>query len=153
MVGIIFQSTARLPPSVRGWAKRAGGELTDSDQLSQLREAGESETQAAKAKSCHSRAAVLHPRSLSLLRTWHSLEWQATVVSFSSHNRHSIQRQLSTTIETTVNPVVFDICNDQSPFQETKKPSQQDVQGHKRSSVQLMIDWVSMRLQARSGGL
>ena len=110
MVGIIFQSTARLPPSVRGWAKRAGGELTDSDQLSQLREAGESETQAAK--SCHSRAAVLHPRSLSLLRTCHSLEeWQATVVSFSSHNRHSLQRQLSTTIETTVNQVVIDKQN------------------------------------------
>ena len=37
---IIFQSTASLPPSVRARAKRSGGELTDSDQLSQVREAG-----------------------------------------------------------------------------------------------------------------
>ena len=37
---IIFQSTARLPQSVRALAKRSGGELTDSDQLSQVREAG-----------------------------------------------------------------------------------------------------------------
>ena len=37
---IIFQSTAGLPQSVRARAKRSGGELTDSDQLSQAREAG-----------------------------------------------------------------------------------------------------------------
>ena len=50
---IIFQSTARLPQSVRAAAKRFGGELTDSDQLSQLREAVD-QRQNSKAKSCHS---------------------------------------------------------------------------------------------------
>ena len=137
---IIFQSTARLPQSVRAAAKRFGGELTDSDQLSQLREAVD-QRQNSKAKSCHS---CLAPTQSVTVRNIH---WQqATVVGIPRPNRHSLWRYFSTTIETIVNPMSFYIVPCSLFGREIKSKI------ILFTCIQLMIDWVGMWQLTRSGG-
>ena len=90
--------------------------------------------------------AVCHTGEKLSFIPWQSNRCQASVFQ-SSLNRKT---QLSTTIETTVNRVLVDVCNNQSPPQETSVLASRV----KAEVIVLMIDWVSMGLhtsQVRGG--